>query len=63
MNNPIGWILGYVWMLAYKVHKKRHPSGGCLWLPRWIQPYWMRCMGFEVNDAMLTFYKEKKWKQ
>lgn len=31
-----------------------------MWLPRWIQPYWMRCMGFEVNDAVLEFYDQEQ---
>jgi len=58
MNNPFGWILGFAWMLATKVHIKMNPKGGHMWLPRWIQPYWMRCMGWEVNDAVLAFYRQ-----
>jgi hypothetical protein len=60
VKNPFGWALGYVWMLAYKVHAIRHPQGGSMWMPRWIQPCWMRCMGFEVSDGLLEFYKESK---
>jgi hypothetical protein len=56
MRNPIGWILGYVWKIAYNLHAKWHPKGGSMWMPRWIQPYWMRCMGWEVNEAVLAFY-------
>ena len=59
MKNPLGWILGFVWMIATKIQVKRRPYYGSMWLPRWIQPYWMRCMGFEVNDAVLAFYREK----
>ena len=59
MNNPFGWILGYIWKVAYKVHAKRHRQGS-MWMPRWIQPYWMRCMGWEVNDAVLEFYRGGK---
>jgi hypothetical protein len=60
VKNPFGWIFGFLWMLATRIHVKRHPQGGSMWLPRWIQPYWMRCMKFEVNDAVLAFYKEQK---
>jgi hypothetical protein len=59
MRNPFGWILGFAWMLATKVHMKMHPEGGHMWLPRWIQPYWMRCMGFKVNDWVLAFYRQE----
>ncbi len=60
MKNPIGWILGFIFATATRVHVKRHPNGGRMWLPRWIQPYWMRCMGFEVNDAVLEFYDQEQ---
>jgi hypothetical protein len=60
MKNPFGWILGFVWMITTKIHIKLRPHGGSMWLPRWIQPYWMRCMGFEVSDAVLESYKGRK---
>ena len=60
VKNLFGWALGYVWMLAYKFQVKRHPDGGFLWMPIWIQPYWMRCMGFEVSDGLLEWYKYKQ---
>jgi hypothetical protein len=60
MSNPFGWFFGYLWFLVVKINVKLHPAGGCLWMPRWIQPYWMRCMGFEVSDAVLASYRENK---
>ncbi len=59
MRNPLGWVLGYAWMLFVKIHMKRNPTGGSMWLPRWIQPYWMRCMGWEVNEGVIEFYRRK----
>jgi hypothetical protein len=60
MRNPFGWILGFLWFLAVKVSVKLHPEGGGMWMPNWIQPYWMRCMGFQVNEDLLKYYREKK---
>ena len=49
MKNPFGWILGFAWMIVVRVHILLRPAGGHLWMPRWVQPYWMKCMGFEVK--------------
>ena len=64
MRNPLGWILGFIWSLAVKLHVRCHPDGGHLWCPRWIQPYWMRCMGWEVSKEILVQeygYKPRKF--
>jgi hypothetical protein len=60
MKDPFGWILGFVWMVLVRAKNKLRPQGSSIWMPRWIQPYWMRCMGFEVNEAVLQFYKSKE---
>jgi hypothetical protein len=61
MNNPFGWILGFAWMLVIKAKIKLRPEATqSTWMPRWIQPYWMRCMGWEVNEGVLAFYKREK---
>ena len=61
MNNPIGWILGFAWMVLIKARIRQHPKEtGSMWCPRWVQPYWMRCMGWEVNEAVLMFYRSNK---
>jgi len=55
MRNPLGWILGYFWSLIIR-YKMRMGGNRSTWMPRWIQPYFMRCMGWEVNEAVLAFY-------
>jgi len=58
VNNPFGWILGFVWMLYVRVKLEIIPQGET-WCPRWIQPYWMKCMGWELSDTVLKeFYKK-----
>jgi hypothetical protein len=57
VNNPFGWVLGYLWTIAARLHYRLHPEGGSIWMPRWIQPYWMRCVGLEVSDALLEYYR------
>lgn len=60
MNNPLGWLCGFVWLIAFRIHKRLHPGGGRMWMPMWIQPYWMRCMGWEVNDDLLSYMRSRQ---
>jgi len=59
MINPFGWLLGYLWAIATRIHVRLHPDGGSMWLPIWIQPYWARCMGWEVSEEVLESRKKK----
>jgi len=57
MRNPFGWLLGFAWMVVVRIKVRLQPQGGSTWCPRWIQPYWMRCMGWKVDEGVLMFYK------
>ena len=60
MWNPAGWACGYLWMIALRVKMRIVPEGGAMWMPNWIQPYWMRCMGFEVRKDILEYLRSGK---
>jgi hypothetical protein len=51
MRNPLDWVLGFMWMLYVKAFVKINPRDGSLWMSLWIQPYWMRCMGFSICSS------------